>query len=677
MKKYFGLFLLLVCVKTILAQASFSLNTDSLQTELEKSKNDTSRVLLLNSLTENFKFFNPTLALRYGREAWILADSLRFERGKVFIAISSGFIMARTSDYPEALSKLLDAEHICERMSMPRELMNVYTLLAVIYATRKQFPTTLDYLSRAKAIRSKYEFKESTIPLNLMSGFIYKDLAMPDSALTFLKEAYQFAEVYKSDQFLPSITFSMGNIFLDLKQTDSSLHYFRKSLSYHADYNEGRVFYGLATLYNATEKIDSSLYYGKKALQHSEENRFIPIAISAAELLSNLSEKQNNLRQALYYKKIAVAQKDSLISEEEKRETEKLTYHEKEREMITQRRIFAHKTAAENKIKIYGLSAFLLFLIILSSILYQNNKSKHRVNISLQEQKEEIEIQKKKAENALSTLTATQAQLVQTEKLASLGELTAGIAHEIQNPLNFVNNFSDISRELLEEFNTERVKPEGERDEQVQEDIVNDIIQNLEKISHHGKRASGIVKSMLGHSRISSGEKELTDINQLCEEYSRLSYHSLQAKDPQGFENKDFKAYLKLNLDPDLPQLKVAPQDLGRVILNLCNNAFYAVSEKTLSLKDQSGIEYRPMVTITTKATDKNVIITVSDNGSGIPETIKDKIFQPFFTSKPAGQGTGLGLSLSYDIIHKLHGGNIRVESDPGNKTTFIIELPV
>lgn len=337
-----------------------------------------------------------------------------------------------------------------------------------------------------------------------------------------------------------------------------------------------------------------------------------------------------------------------------------------------------------------GISQFLVLWIIgFGFYLYRQNKKEVALKKKNEEEKQrlekqnislekivatrtfEINQQKEALEKSVEELKATQDQLIQSEKMASLGELTAGIAHEIQNPLNFVNNFSDISKELLEEFKEESAKPEGERDEKAQRDIIDDIIQNLDKISHHGKRASSIVKNMLGHSRTTSGEKELTDINQLCDEYIRLSYHGLRAKD------KSFNADFKIDLDPNLPQLTVATQDLGRVILNLCNNAFYAVSDKAISLKDQTSIEYHPMVIISTKTAEKNISITVSDNGAGIPENIKDKIFQPFFTTKPTGQGTGLGLSLVYDIITKLHNGNIRLETSPENGTTFIIDLPV
>ena len=247
--------------------------------------------------------------------------------------------------------------------------------------------------------------------------------------------------------------------------------------------------------------------------------------------------------------------------------------------------------------------------------------------------------------------------------MASLGELTAGIAHEIQNPLNFVNNFSEVSSELLEEMKEEL--EEGNTEDVLE--LLGMINQNLEKINHHGGRASGIVKGMLAHSRRSSNKKELTDLNALCDEYLRLAFHGLRAKD------KSFNAAYETNFDPALPKIEVVPQDISRVILNLINNAFYVVNGK-----GKKGIEgYKPKVTVTTKTNKDTIEISVIDNGKGIPKNIIDKIFQPFFTTKPTGEGTGLGLSLSYDIVTKGHEGQLKVETEEGVGTSFIIELPI
>ncbi|MFI5161163.1 MAG: ATP-binding protein [Sphingobacteriales bacterium] len=267
---------------------------------------------------------------------------------------------------------------------------------------------------------------------------------------------------------------------------------------------------------------------------------------------------------------------------------------------------------------------------------------------------------------SLINLKATQTQLIQSEKMASLGELTAGIAHEIQNPLNFVNNFSDVNQEMLVELKAESAKPKAERDDQLETELINDLIENEQKINHHGKRADAIVKGMLQHSRTSSAQKELIDLNALADEYLRLAYHGLRAKD------KDFNAELVTHFDAKLPRANIIPQDIGRVMLNLFNNAFYATQQKAKT----AGGDYKPRVEVNTKSQDGSVIITVKDNGNGIPDNIKDKIMQPFFTTKPTGEGTGLGLSLSYDIVVKGHGGTIEVNSVEGEGSELIIQLP-
>ena len=325
--------------------------------------------------------------------------------------------------------------------------------------------------------------------------------------------------------------------------------------------------------------------------------------------------------------------------------------------------------------------------------LDRTEKVKRTTGILLEETIEELEQKRKAIEETntalnklLDDLKATQAQLIQSEKMASLGELTAGIAHEIQNPLNFVNNFSEVNKEMLEELKAERIKPNSERNDDLQNDLINDVIANSEKINHHGKRAGDIVKGMLQHSRSSSGVKEPTDINALCDEYLRLSYHGLKAKD------KSFNATMITDYDQSIGKINIIPQDIGRVILNLINNAFYAAP-----LPPQGGFldpdyKHNPTVWVSTKRINSplgsqaerregtefggKIEIKVRDNGPGISKKILDKIFQPFFTTKPTGQGTGLGLSLSYDIV-KAHGGELKVETKEGEGSEFTFEIPI
>jgi signal transduction histidine kinase len=304
---------------------------------------------------------------------------------------------------------------------------------------------------------------------------------------------------------------------------------------------------------------------------------------------------------------------------------------------------------------IYGL----LFLLIVLGV----HRVQQQRTIRIERQKAQVKelAQAKEIEKAYHDLRSTQAQLIQSEKMASLGELTAGIAHEIQNPLNFVNNFSEVNNELLMEM--KEAIAAGNLDEV--KNIANDIIDNEQKINHHGKRADSIVKGMLQHSRVSTGQKVPTDINALADEYLRLAYHGLRAKD------KFFNVKIQTEFDQGIGEINIVSQDIGRVLLNLYNNSFYAVTEKVKQLGDS----YTATVSITTKQIDNKVEIRIKDNGIGIPQKVLNKIFQPFFTTKPTGQGTGLGLALSYDII-KSHNGEIKVETTEGEGSEFIIVLP-
>ena len=386
----------------------------------------------------------------------------------------------------------------------------------------------------------------------------------------------------------------------------------------------------------------------------------------AYQLLSDIYGDQNNRDSAFVYLKLATVLRDSLNNAEKQN---LLAYQNVAfDEQLRLKKLEEEKIQTQTKIRTYAMLAGLGVFLAIGLILYRNNRQKHKAN--------------KVLETTLTNLKSTQSQLIQSEKMASLGELTAGIAHEIQNPLNFVNNFSEVNKEMLVEMNEEI---ENGNLEEVKT-IAKDVIENEEKINHHGKRAEAIVKGMLQHSRTSNGKKELTDINALADEYLRLAYHGLRAKD------KSFNADFSTDLDETLPNINMIPQDIGRVLLNLINNAFYAVDKKAKSTEDSA---YKPLVTISTgmqspleglPATGQGnadrqaggqggVFITVKDNGEGIPEQVRDKIFQPFFTTKPTGSGTGLGLSLSYDII-KAHGGELKLETKEGGGSEFIIHLP-
>ncbi len=420
---------------------------------------------------------------------------------------------------------------------------------------------------------------------------------------------------------------------------------------------------------------DSSIFRDKYIISELEKVQYAKYSedlkkAALQKLLENQKLQTIALAQKLKTEQLQAeaARKESAAKRKE--ETQKQKIKQLEIAQLNQRLTLQQRTRNFLYLVVGLLATLGLSLLWLNRQLFKRNKSIQRLSIEnlqkeqekqqiLASQNETLEIQ---VNERTAALKASQAQLIQSEKLASLGELTAGIAHEIQNPLNFVNNFAEVSAELLDEMNEELEK--GDTDEA--KAIANDLKSNLTKIASHGKRASSIVKGMLEHSRSGSGVKELTDLNQMAEEYLRLAYHGLRAKD------SSFSVQFETDLDPQIPRIEVIPQDLSRVLLNLINNAFYASNERA-----KTDAALKPMVSISTrKLSDKQVEIRVQDNGNGIPEGIRDKIFQPFFTTKPTGQGTGLGLSLAYDIVVKGHGGRLEVESKEGEGTGFIVKLP-
>ena len=409
-------------------------------------------------------------------------------------------------------------------------------------------------------------------------------------------------------------------------------------------------------------KPDAAKHYLQNSVQLSKELNDKNSLASAYGNLSNLDTKQGDYKGAYEYYKLYTLYRDSVENiETSKKFLQAQLKHDYEMKEANAKAAQAKKDMAEKRTRniqyliIISFAIIIFAAVVILFIQRKNNRQKQKVNLELQ-------VQKEKAEGALSELQSTQALLIHSEKMASLGELTAGIAHEIQNPLNFVNNFSEVSSELADELKGALNK----NDKQEAFAIADDIKENLNKINHHGKRADSIVKGMLQHSRSSTGQKEPTDINALVDEYLRLSYHGLRAKD------KSFNATIETHYDESLEKINIVPQDIGRVILNLFTNAFYSVSEKKKNKKEG----YIPTVSVSTRNLKDKVEIIVKDNGTGIPQKVLDKIYQPFFTTKPTGQGTGLGLSMSYDII-KAHGGELKVETKEGEFAEFIINLPV
>jgi signal transduction histidine kinase len=639
---------------------------DSLKQQLRLAKNDSVRVNLLLNLSDDYGGNgNLDSQLSLANEALQTAQVTGYKRGELYAKSNLAIYWWYRGDYATSIKlylQVLDFEKSQKDTSIG---FDIYAYLINAYRDQGDYKEALSYCFLLMQIAQKDRQCSMCGMVSAMTGSVYYGMNDFDSAFIYLNKALIYPHNAMGWIFL-----MYGRVQAKLKNNTSAFAYYRKSIdTLSADSNNNKkdlagAYISIGELYNETGDPDSAIYYGKRGLNIAKQDRFNKETWQSYLLLAKAYEKINPATAVDYYK-LAMAANDTLYNQEKQREISSFKFNEQLHQQELQQKLSQSRLQYRNRLNIYILLGGLLLLLLVAGALWRRNIFKQRAYTLLQKQKEEIAVQKTKTETALQDLKATQAQLIQSEKMASLGELTAGIAHEIQNPLNFVNNFSDVNKELLTELNEEIEN--GNYDDA--KAIAKDVIDNEEKINHHGKRADSIVKGMLQHSRASSGQKEPTDINKLADEYLRLSYHGFRAKD------KGFNAEYKTDFDESIGKINLVPQDIGRVLLNLFNNAFYAVTEK----KKTAGEDYQPTVSVTTKRVvsplgDGGIEISVADNGNGIPQNIKDKIFQPFFTTKPTGQGTGLGLSLAYDII-KAHGGEIKVETKEGEGSEFNIYL--
>ena len=642
---------------------------DSLNNELKKTTNDTLKMDMYRNI--GFYLQNGKLdkALFYHQQQLAYAQKLKMKLYEADAYQQIAYVTVQQYQLAEALKYYKEGLKIASRSNSaeigwgfqnfsfsksPEDARlsitgMIHFEISGLYQESGMFEQQEQELGKALRIGEQLNNKKilSLATRNIGSMFLLKK--NPDSALKYLKKALNYFENSSYTLGVGLNHVATAQAYTLKKEYDSAKLYLRKAeIATIADNDLktlATVYLDFANTFQQSRNLDSALHYAFKQINLSKSIKDDLRLGFGYTQISSTYELLNQPYLALEYLNKGKSLNDSL----NKAFTNKLMLLQNAgfEEQMRLKKAADDQSAYQNKLKTLGLIGVITIFLVIALILYKNNRQKQKAN--------------KVLESTLSSLKSTQSQLVQSEKMASLGELTAGIAHEIQNPLNFVNNFSEVSAELLEEMQDEINK--GNLDDA--KEILTDVLQNLEKINHHGKRADAIVKGMLQHSRSSSGVKERTDINALCDEYLRLSYHGLRAKD------KSFNATIKTDFDTSLEKVNIIPQDIGRVILNLLTNAFYAVDEKKKSVLEN----YEPTVSISTKKVDGKVEIKVNDNGNGIPQNIVDKIFQPFFTTKPTGQGTGLGLSLSYDIV-KAHGGELKVETKENEGTTFIIYLP-
>jgi len=686
MKKYLKLVLFLLLPAFAAAQhytQQWRLN--DLHSILKSTSNDTVRMETYLKLGIYYDDVNLDSALYYGEKGITIARQLKLKLYEAEMLMNTSFPLTKMGNYPKSLKVLSQALEIAENPANEKNtwhLLNTQTpqsyRLTVLGYTHlglnNLYGSTGNYDKQiAETIKGK-KIAEA-IGDSMLLAFFYEiiiynflDANRFDSALFYGQKAlHYFATIpVQERKFEAGFYSSIGDIYAKMGDTGLARKNYETAVTVALKQNNTAVagynYLILANIYQALHKQDSGLSAAKNALAAFTLVGKEKEKVLAYRMISDFYRDRKMNDSSFIYLRRATLLNDSLDITEKKKLQEFQTIGFNEQ--IRLQNLEKEKIETKNKIRTYTMLAGLSIFLLIGIFLYRNNLQRKKANAVL--------------EKTLTNLKSTQSQLIQSEKMASLGELTAGIAHEIQNPLNFVNNFSEVNKEMLEELKAERLKPVAERDEQTEYEIIEDVIANSEKINHHGKRAGDIVKGMLQHSRSSNGVKEPTDINKLADEYLRLAYHGLRAKD------KSFNATMKTDFDETIGNIKIIPQDIGRVILNLITNAFYAVNEKTLSAVEtlptgQAGptaVNYEPTVSISTKKINDKVEIKVTDNGNGIHQKILDKIFQPFFTTKPTGQGTGLGLSLAYDIV-KAHGGEIKVKTKENEGTEFTIQLPI
>jgi two-component system NtrC family sensor kinase len=607
--------------------------------------------LLLNMINPKSKYYLRDSVQSFYSRGMALAADMPYT-STVQLLEYYGDAAEADGNYQISLEVYLKALDIAKKND--DEPLTAYALseIANVYYNKKDLKNSLFYYAKSNALFLKHHDGQQLASNYTYIGREYSYMNLYDSSRYYENLAFETATKYYQGNIPPQLLDDIAVSFISLGEDSIALPLLRKC--YAELINSGdpenycETTIGLARIFDEQHITDSCIIYARKGLITAMSVNLLYNVPAAANLLAKYANITHHPDSAYYFLSLSVKAKDTLNSQYRMKEFQNIGFAQQLHEQELQQKLKEVTTENRNNLEKYSLLALLIIIIVVAILLWRNN---------VQKQKDKLTIEKSYAE-----LKSAQALLIQSEKMASLGELTAGIAHEIQNPLNFVNNFSEVNSELIDEL--EQELKAGKIDEAIA--ISNDIKENEQKINHHGKRADAIVKGMLQHSRSSTGVKEPTDINALADEYLRLSYHGLRAKD------NSFNATMKTDFDNSIGKINIVPQDIGRVLLNLYNNAFYAVGER----KKAEGLGYEPTVTVSTKKSANQVFISVSDNGNGIPQKIVDKIFQPFFTTKSTGQGTGLGLSLAYDIV-KAHSGELKVETKEGKYAEFIIRLPI
>lgn len=691
---------------------------DSLRRLLRaSSRPDTTRVRRLLALGQELKTPDAAQAIRANQQALQLARQLTDWQGEGKAQVALSNLYRRKGDFVAARRAAQLAQQLYLHHGDVRGQGQVWLQLSTIYSIQANTAAALEAALKGLPLSEQAGDLQTSSRLRYTMGSVYQKMGNYAEAFPLLRSALRTGQQTKDQQLVLAALADLGESYRILKRWPQAEMYYQRGLrlsqqvgdktgeagfvtsladvyglqgnqpqalahalrarelvrTYQDQYTLPAVELMLARAYLLDHQTDSVLTLAHHALGLSQQTRNNANIRTAVDLLAQAYAQRQNYERAFYFRNQQLAYNDTLAGDDTQRSTNAMRYgYELDRKkaqiaLLDKTRQLQAQQADRQRQQLYALLAGLVVVALLAALLLRNVFLKQRINRHLNEKNQEIAAHRDDLDRALTELRATQAQLVQHEKLASLGQLTAGVAHEMQNPLNFVTNFSDLGVELVAELREELARePLSAAGRATVEQLLQDLAQNQLSIHQHGRRADRIVKSMLEHSRASSGPPQLTDLNALCDECLRLAYYSWRAT------HKEFEATLTPQFAPQLPSLQLVPQDLTRVLINLLTNAFYAVEEK----RQQLGEAFQPQVWLRTQPTDHGVQVQVRDNGNGIPAAVRERIFEPFFTTKPTGEGTGLGLSLSYDIITKGHRGTLSVESQEGEFTEFTVSLP-
>jgi two-component system NtrC family sensor kinase len=665
--KFIYFFLCFLCLTTFYATAQDQKVADSaLRIYQKKDLPDNAKLELLRRLSFNeIKDYNR--ALQYANDLIELSQKLGNDDYLFHGYFQKGNKEQILGNYKDALDDFFKSAEVAKRPNDIAQVGSAYDAIAGVYMLTNDYENTMLY--HRKAISSFTRLDSVTLASAILNtGEAFRNFQAYDSALIYFQQAEKIFEKIGHREGKAYAQGNIGMVYnskgknnLAEKNLTAAISFFETSGNYapNCDYD-----LSMADIYLRKGNATAALNFAKKSLEIAQQYQLKEQIKDADQKLSDLYDSTHEPELALKYYKDYIFVKESIynLDVQQKMATARTNFE------VAQKNVelnALHKKQVLQKILLFTSLGILVLIIILVIKLLSNIKQKQKAYTLLSKQKEISEQQRDQTNKALQELKRTQAHLIQSEKMASLGQLTAGIAHEIQNPLNFVNNFSDMNTELIVELQEENSKGNAE----AVHTIAEDVLSNSDKISYHGKRVDAIVKGMIEHSRSGAPEKRMTNINHLVDEYFRLAYFGLTAKDKSY--SPTIPITIETDFDPQVGELNIVPQEMGRVILNLANNAFHAVADKSSATPN----DYSPTVSVSTKKMNDQLLVAVKDNGTGIPAHLQEKIFQPFFTTKAPGHGTGLGLSISYDIV-KAHGGEIRVQSEEGKGSDFVVVLP-